>query len=540
MNLSEVDETMKPGWNNKLGVVDTIFEDDDEDELDSLSSSPLSFPLFSPSSPLQSGIDAWTAVTGRQPDVKIHVRGICFNLHKDPLISKSSYLKRQLIRVSEYTLSPPLKVAADTFKLVADFCYSNHAAITSSNVAALRIAAELLEMDVEDGVEDSLREITESYLCNVLLDNKESTYTIFRASLNLLPEAEQTARITSRCLEMLFCTVDDGDCDSGGAFSCADGLKTVSPENFEVIADSMQRRFTRSHDLLYRVIDLYFLVYNGKVMSEDQRTQITRCIDCSILSEPLLMHAVQNPRMPLRFVVQAMLIEQLNTHRSIFSAINTTTTTAITKPRPHHEFPSESPATLGAILERDAALRQVAHLRSAIDTTTSRIQTLEKELSFMKKILGDRQKEKREETGILLLEDGGKSASCRFSLNDGNNHKVERGERGSVSSSMVRLFGGGKTNSNTTDIPKHRLVGSSSSSSWCMQSDHRSPKANAKGNFRQRLIKGLRNVFGVNNKLKKDGNLSEHNKGVGHDQEEITFESFARSNSLPHDRSSFG
>ncbi|KAH9611567.1 hypothetical protein KSS87_009961 [Heliosperma pusillum] len=535
---------MKPGWNN-LGVVDTIFEDDDEDELDSLSSSPLSFPLFSPSSPLQSGIDAWTAATGRQPDVKIHVRGICFNLHKDPLISKSSYLKRQLIRVSEYTLSPPLKVAADTFKLVADFCYSNHAAISPSNVAALRIAAELLEMDVDDGVEDSLREITESYLCNVLLDNKESTYTIFRASLALLPEAEQTARITSRCLEMLFCTLDDGDCDSDGAVSCADGLKTVSPENFEVIADSMQRRFTRSHDLLYRVIDLYFLVYNGKVMSEDQRTQITRCIDCSILSEPLLMHAVQNPRMPLRFVVQAMLIEQLNTHRSIFSAINTTTTaptaTTITKPRPHHDFPSESPATLGAILERDAALRQVAHLRSAIDTTTSRIQTLEKELSFMKKLLGERQKEKCEETGILLLEDGGRSASCRFNRNDGINHKVERGERGSVSSSMVRLFGGAKT-SNTPDIPKHRIVGSSSSSSWCMQSDHRSPKVNTKGNFRQRLIKGLKNVFGVNNKLKKGGKLNagEHLKGVGHDKEEITFDSFAVSNSLPHDRSSFG
>ncbi|KAL9229837.1 hypothetical protein vseg_005262 [Gypsophila vaccaria] len=524
---------MKVGFNN-LGGVETIFEDDDEaDEVESLASSP----LFYPSSPLQSGIDAWTAATGTQPNVKIYVRGICFHLHKDILISKSSYLKRQLIRASEYTLSPPLKIAADTFKRVADFCYSNHAVITPSNVAALRIAAELLEMDGDSDVNETLCEVTESYLCNVLLHNREYTSTVFRTSLALLPEAEQTAFIVSRCFETLFSSVDEGDRD--GAVSCADGLKAVTPEDFGVIADSMQRRFTRSHDLLYRVVDLYFLVYNGKIMSEDQRTQITRSIDCSILSTPLLMHAVQNPRMPLRFVVQAMLVEQLNTHRSIYSALNTNAAASFS-PRAHHDFPSESPATLGAILERDAALRQVAHLRSAIDTTSSKIQNLEKELSVMKKLLGEKQKEKQAETGdILLLENGRRSTSCRFSNSNGisTNHKVERGERGSVSSSMVRLFGG--ANINTDNLPKQRVVGSSSSSSWCLQSDHQIPGGKEKRNFGQRLIRGLKNAFGVSNRLKKNRKSigKDHEEVVRFDKEEITFDSFATSSSPPHHRS---
>lgn len=64
-NETKVEENMKVGWRN-LGVAETIFEDEDEHEDDdededeqSLSSPPLSFPLSSPSSPLQSGVDAW-------------------------------------------------------------------------------------------------------------------------------------------------------------------------------------------------------------------------------------------------------------------------------------------------------------------------------------------------------------------------------------------------------------------------------------------------------------------------------------------------
>ncbi|KNA06502.1 hypothetical protein SOVF_180390, partial [Spinacia oleracea] len=406
---TETEENMKVGLRN-LGVAhDTIFEDEhehdySEDEDEDEEDDDVESDLSSPSSPLQSGVDAWTEATGRKPDVKILVRGVCFHLHKDILVSKSGYFKRQLTRVSEFTLSPPLKITADTFKQVADFCYTNYAVITPSNLVALRISAQILEMDGIVG-EESLRELTESYFRDVVRVNKTLTCDVFCSSLSLLPESEQTAFLASRCIEGL---LDDAGEGGGGAVSCADGLKTVSPEGFRVIADSMQRRYTANHDLLYRVVDLYFLVYNGK-MSEDQKTQITTCIDCSILSQTLLMHAVQNPRMPLRFIVQAMLIEQLNTHRSLFSVLNPTTTTTTTASTTQFDPRlSDSPATLGAILERDAALRQVTQLRAAIDTTCSRIQTLENELFGMKKLLMESEKQKgghRSSSSALLMDD---------------------------------------------------------------------------------------------------------------------------------------
>uniref|UniRef100_A0A803N4C6 NPH3 domain-containing protein n=2 Tax=Chenopodium quinoa TaxID=63459 RepID=A0A803N4C6_CHEQI len=236
-------------------------------------------------------------------------------------------------------------------------------------------------------------------------------------------------------------------------------------------------------------------------MSEDQKTQITSCIDCSILSPALLMHAVQNPRMPLRFIVQAMLIEQLNTHRSLFSVLNPTTTT---NPLQHSQFDprTDSPATLGAILERDAALRQVTQLRSAIDTTCSRIQSLEKELCGMKKLLMESEREKQKGGGSAsLMDDQRRTSSCRFN-NKSNNNKVERGERGSISSSFLRF--GGSYNNNGGEFCDMNM-GSSS----CLD-DNSEDKNNkvVKRNLGQRLIRGLRNAFGVSNsnsKVKDNG-----------------------------------
>ncbi|KAJ8427610.1 hypothetical protein Cgig2_010872 [Carnegiea gigantea] len=459
------------GFGDHLGVVETIFEEE-TDDLQSLSSAPLS----SCSSPLQSCVDAWTAATGRRPDVKILVQGTCFHLHKEPLISKSSYLKRQLIGVSEFTLSPPLKITPDTFKQIADFCYSGHAVITPLNVAALRTAAELLKIDGGDEDGDSLRHRTESYFSMVVAPNRDFVCSVFRSCLPLLPEAEQTAFLASRCIEALFYLEDDDGSDDGGdgVVGCAEELKTVSPEDFKVIVDSMQRRCTRSHDPLYRVVDLYFLI------SEDQKTQICSTIDCSILSSSLLMHAVQNPHMPLRFIVQAMLIEQLNTHRSIFTALNSAAaTTTTTQLRPTHPT-DQSPATLGAILERDAALRQVAQLRADIDTTSSKIQTLETELSGMKKLLGAGEVEKEQGRG--------RSSSCRFSTNNVN--KVARGERGSMS------FSSG------TGYRDQRVV----------ENDRN--QSGAKRSLRQRFIRGLKMAFGVS-LSKKDEKMDEGEaKGV--------------------------
>lgn len=199
----------------------------------------------------------------------------------------------------------------------------------------------------------------------------------------------------------------------------------------------------------------------GKI-TEDEKIQICNYIDCSILSPKLIMHAVQNPRMPLRFVVQAMFLQQLDTRRSIV----------------HHRLPQpkdSSATTLGAILERDAALRQVSQLKAVMSATNSRIQTLEKELSGMKKLLTE------SEIADSRV-NSARSASFRFSS---ESNKVERGQVGSMSSLSYR------------DAAKK--VGAKVSSSSEVTSSEGSPAGGEK-KFGRRLINGLKSAFRLQKK----------------------------------------
>ena len=110
-------------------------------------------------------------------------------------------------------------------------------------------------------------------------------------------------------------------------------------------------------------------------------------MDTKRLSAGVLVRLMQNPRMPLRFIVQAMLMEQLLTRRAVFDCV-----------------PGAGGATLGGILRRDAAIRQEAHLRTNMESTGARVQALEREIAEIKKRL----RQSSPET------DRGRSASCRF------------------------------------------------------------------------------------------------------------------------------
>lgn len=128
--------------------------------------------------------------------------------------------------------------------------------ITPFNVGALRTAASLLEMAETngDGVEN-LQQLAETYFCSAVAVNREYASIIFRSCLQLLPEAEETALLVSRCIEAL------SSMENGDAFlSSVDDVKTVGIEDFQVVADSMHCRLTRSHDILYKIVDLYVKV----------------------------------------------------------------------------------------------------------------------------------------------------------------------------------------------------------------------------------------------------------------------------------------
>ena len=145
---------------------------------------------------------------------------------------------------------------------MADFCYGARPVITPFNLAALRTASELLEMTEstgEDDGDDSLVHVTDTYFRHVVSVNREYASIVFRTSLALLPEAETAAFLVSGCVEALNLTESDGVSDGGSVELLEDVILTVCPEDFHIVAEAMQRRFN-SHDVVYRIVDLYIRV----------------------------------------------------------------------------------------------------------------------------------------------------------------------------------------------------------------------------------------------------------------------------------------
>lgn len=462
-------ETTIRNWAD-LGIVDTIYEDDVEDSSStSLSVSPGVSP--SPSPPPRSRVVSWSQVTGNETDVVIHVESSRFRLHKDPLAARSGFLKRKLKGLSELTLNPPLKITAETFSLLAEFCYDSHVVITPFNVAALRTAAELLEMTEANNMAggENLAQKTEAYFRRVIAVNREYASIVLRSCVSLLPGCETTSSLLSRCIEALS-LVDDGDC----IMRCLNDVKELRPVEFQLIVKSMNRWLSGSHDQLYRVVDLYLKEYKGKI-SDEEKITMCNCIDCTILSAQLLMHAVQNSRMPLRFVVQAMFIEQLNTRRSILTA-----TAADNHHHDHHinHLQNKNEVSLGTILERDAALRQVSQLKAAMNATSSRIQSLEQELSGMKKLLTESDQNAKNN----LSHNSARSASFRLS----SENKIDRGQIGSVSSASFRIL----------TARDRAVMGSSNSSEVSYEESTKVEKSN----FSRRFMNGLKSAFRVSKK----------------------------------------
>lgn len=272
------------------------------------------------------------------------------------------------------------------------------------------------------------------------------------------------------------------------------------------------------------------------MLTEEQKTEICNFIDCDKLSPQLLIHAVQNPRLPLRFIVRTMLLEQLNTRRAIF-------TTNSHHTRSQHD--TKNSITLGSILRRDAAARETAQLKAEMDATNSRLESLAKELAGMKKLLLKSEKEKslmekkllqysEKERSLIekkisqkseklllefdkeistmesseekvlhepeleersVMESSARSASFHYGSRDG---KIERGQRGSTSFASFR-FG----------LRGERTGGSPLSKSSCDESP-RVKKISGKG-----LLNRLKSTLWAPKSATKSRSSKEGRNGVG-------------------------
>ncbi|EPS73802.1 hypothetical protein M569_00954 [Genlisea aurea] len=135
-------------------------------------------------------------------DVVVAVGTARFSLHKFTLIAKSNLLRTLILESEE--LSDPTTIdlseipgGSEIFERAAKFCYGVNFEITVNNVAALRCAAEYLQMT--DG---TLGGRTEDFLSKVALTSLSAAVTVLKTCEDLLPIAEDL-KIVQRCVEVV-------------------------------------------------------------------------------------------------------------------------------------------------------------------------------------------------------------------------------------------------------------------------------------------------------------------------------------------------
>ncbi|KAK1276301.1 BTB/POZ domain-containing protein [Acorus gramineus] len=174
---------------------------------------------------------AWFCTTGLPSDVVVEVGEMSFHLHKFPLMSSSR--KLQLLITEQEQSSPNRQTeedeeeeeieeeaqhvialhdfpgGAEAFEAAAKFCYGVKVDITAANVAALRCAAEYLEMTSDGGgggdeesVEPSLASRSERFLSHTVLRNLRDSIRVLKSCERLLPLAEELS-ITRRCIDSI-------------------------------------------------------------------------------------------------------------------------------------------------------------------------------------------------------------------------------------------------------------------------------------------------------------------------------------------------
>ncbi|CAN6242496.1 unnamed protein product [Urochloa humidicola] len=147
-------------------------------------------------------------------DLLVKVGGVNFHLHKHPMISRCGRLARLVDEASALhgpdavtvVELPDLPGGHATFELATKFCYGVVVGITAANVAALRCAAEYLEMS-EELEEGNLASRAEAFLSYVVASSWKDSVAVLRSCCGgggdgdgLSPWADNL-QIVRRCAE---------------------------------------------------------------------------------------------------------------------------------------------------------------------------------------------------------------------------------------------------------------------------------------------------------------------------------------------------
>uniref|UniRef100_A0A7N0VB12 Root phototropism protein 2 n=2 Tax=Kalanchoe fedtschenkoi TaxID=63787 RepID=A0A7N0VB12_KALFE len=138
-------------------------------------------------------------------DVEVAVGEAVFSLHKFMLVAKSNYIRKLMMESKESDLArldlSDFPGGSQCFEKAAKFCYGVNFEITVHNVAALRCAAEYLQM-TDKYCDNNLAGRTEDFISQVALASLSGAIVVLSSCQDLLSLAEDVG-IIQRCVEVV-------------------------------------------------------------------------------------------------------------------------------------------------------------------------------------------------------------------------------------------------------------------------------------------------------------------------------------------------
>ncbi|XP_047310579.1 BTB/POZ domain-containing protein At1g30440-like [Impatiens glandulifera] len=139
-------------------------------------------------------------------------------------------------------------------------------------------------------------------------------------------------------------------------------------DKFQLLAAAIPDYVRPLDDGLYRAIDIYLKSHPW--LTEPDREELCRLMDCQKLSIEACTHAAQNERLPLRTIVQVLFFEQLQLRSSIAGCL-------LVSDNLDGSRQLRSDGMVGAVRENEV-------LKVGMDSMRMRVAELEKECSNMK------------------------------------------------------------------------------------------------------------------------------------------------------------
>ena len=120
------------------------------------------------------------------------------------LVAKSNYIRKLVMETKEADLTrinlSDIPGGPEIFEKAAKFCYGVNFEITVHNAAALRCAAEYLQM-TDKYCDSNLAGRTEDFLSQVALSSLSGAVVVLKSCEDLLPMAEEL-KIVQRCIDV--------------------------------------------------------------------------------------------------------------------------------------------------------------------------------------------------------------------------------------------------------------------------------------------------------------------------------------------------